>query len=161
MIEVTPVSDTKWTIFASLWNGLSQLSVSMYYISRCLPHSQLPSQWVKSGAEPNQAFPIWIEQALDLAVAQAQSEPHKKKGKEEVKVFLCADYMIVHKNHPKGSTKIILELVSHRAQYQYSKFNFNSIWTGGKPISKHKHTKKIKCWDTNLTRHVWIFMLKI
>lgn len=112
MIEVTPISDTKWTIFASLWNGLSQLSVSMYYISRCLPHSQLPSQWVKSGAEPNQAFPIWIKQALDLGCSQAQERnPHsKKKGKEEVKVFLCADYMIVHKpsqwiykNNPRTS----------------------------------------------------------
>ena len=158
---MTPATDTKWIIFASLWNGLSPLSVSMYYISRCLPHSQLPSQCVKSGAEPDSGISHLNKASTWPGCSPGPEWTPQKKGKEEVKVFLFADYMIVHKNHPKGSTKIILELVSHRAQYQYSKFNFNSIWTGGKPISKHKHTKKIKCWDTNLTGHLWIFMLKI
>ena len=44
----------------------------------------------------------------------------KKKGKEEVKLLLFADHMIVHKNHPKGSTKIILEVTGHNINIQNS-----------------------------------------
>ena len=76
-------------------------------------------------------LPTFIQHSTGGPRYSNQTTQRKKRhqtGKEEVKLSLFADDMILYIKNPKDSTPKLLQLISNSAKLQHTKLTHRNLW---------------------------------
>ena len=129
---------------------------------------------LKSGTRQGCPFsPLLFNIVLEVLATTIREEKEIKGiqfGKEEVKLSLLADYMILHIENPKDTTRKLLELVIENSKVARYKINtqksLSFLYTNNEKIEREIRetipftiaTKIIKYFGINLTKEIKIYI---